>query len=994
MFNFLQILILFIFSFSLISLFANKIIRRIISLFLSLFISLQCYSLYFGDSLIDSKFYKHFNFNDIKNSIGFFWKESILLILLIGLIFYLFIFLYKKYAHNIKSYFLVGSLILGLVLMSLTHGVFNNLYQISKLNSVEDKTINQALINLGIQPEDYTFTNQLEVTKGKNIIVISLESYEKGYLQENFKTLTPNLQRLKSNYQYFDMNQNDGGQWTTGSMYTYLTGVPMYLKGANNALENVVESKLTGIGSILNEAGYKQLYLLGNPGFGGSDDLIKANGIDVFPQSYFNEKYGSSTLGLHDYDLFAEAKEHIVEFSNNKAPFAIYMSTISTHFPNGIYDERMESHITKKDSDMQFMVASVDYLINDLIDFLEKQNQLDNTVFYIFPDHHLMGSGSGVVDKFNERGLFLITNAKKDYLEFVKKGKPIEQIDLAKIIVDGAEIKHNAKFLTEFITEDVATYLDKNVEKLLALNEASLRIDAFNSDFKIKLKSFSETLPTNNFTLYSRENNMQFVTDSFAISASKYHAFIFDKYMKVKHLKSNNKAFTLKSFNNQSNVLIDIVDSTNMVVFVRKGNAVGNIKQINTKEVDILEQDIRNLKLIEAYDFDKLNKLENSFYKLNNQEGTLYLTSSPNSFTQSTPTYIALNDKTLKHHKGLNVIRLNNPEIVENYNIYESENTLNNFISTMKKLIDMEEKFVVISHQPEKIESIEAKDALKNIGFNDLRSIRKKRSYICYSEGGVLIEKIGRKPISIQLDVKKKEPNYKQIKKNPARFIAHAGGKIDNITYTNSLEALTENYKKGFRYFELDILKTADNKFVAAHDWKKWRKNHGFQEDEPITHEIFMSRKAKNKFTPLSIAEINAWFKNHPDAILVTDKVNTPKQFSEAFNFKSRLIMELFSAQAIKEANKHQIKFLAAPNVFKGMNETEQLDFIKSNNVKYLSISRNSITKNRVFYKKLKNLGVKLYAYHISFKMWSDEPYVFINELDYIYGMYADEWQF
>ena len=42
--------------------------------------------------------------------------------------------------------------------------------------------------------------------------------------------------------------------------------------------------------------------------------------------------------------------------------------------------------------------------------------------------------------------------------------------------------------------------------------------------------------------------------------------------------------------------------------------------------------------------------------------------------------------------------------------------------------------------------------------------------------------------------------------------------------YLNVLEALDENYSKGFRLFELDLLLTSDNYIVAAHDWKNWRK--------------------------------------------------------------------------------------------------------------------------------------------------------------------------
>ena len=47
---------------------------------------------------------------------------------------------------------------------------------------------------------------------------------------------------------------------------------------------------------------------------------------------------------------------------------------------------------------------------------------------------------------------------------------------------------------------------------------------------------------------------------------------------------------------------------------------------------------------------------------------------------------------------------------------------------------------------------------------------------------------------------------------------------------------------------------------------------------------------------------INQWFAAHPDAILVTDKVNDPIQFAQKFVDKNRLIMELFSLMSIEEA--------------------------------------------------------------------------------------------
>ena len=57
----------------------------------------------------------------------------------------------------------------------------------------------------------------------------------------------------------------------------------------------------------------------------------------------------------------------------------------------------------------------------------------------------------------------------------------------------------------------------------------------------------------------------------------------------------------------------------------------------------------------------------------------------------------------------------------------------------------------------------------------------------------------------------------KEVK--PTKYIAHAGGGINNITYSNCLEALNLNYKLGHRVFEIDFSCTSDNKLISLHDW-------------------------------------------------------------------------------------------------------------------------------------------------------------------------------
>ena len=55
--------------------------------------------------------------------------------------------------------------------------------------------------------------------------------------------------------------------------------------------------------------------------------------------------------------------------------------------------------------------------------------------------------------------------------------------------------------------------------------------------------------------------------------------------------------------------------------------------------------------------------------------------------------------------------------------------------------------------------------------------------------------------------------------KSEHHYIAHAGGAIDGIRYTNSKEAILNSISKGAKYIELDLSLTRDGKLVAVHDW-------------------------------------------------------------------------------------------------------------------------------------------------------------------------------
>ena len=104
-------------------------------------------------------------------------------------------------------------------------------------------------------------------------------------------------------------------------------------------------------------------------------------------------------------------------------------------------------------------------------------------------------------------------------------------------------------------------------------------------------------------------------------------------------------------------------------------------------------------------------------------------------------------------------------------------------------------------------------------------------------------------------------------------MIAHAGGGINGMNYSNSIEALEANYAKGFRVFEIDFSWTRDGQLVCLHDWRKrFKKVFGVKIKQALTYQQFQhyldETQGVHPCTPKSLA---SWLQKHTDAKIITD---------------------------------------------------------------------------------------------------------------------------
>ena len=118
---------------------------------------------------------------------------------------------------------------------------------------------------------------------------------------------------------------------------------------------------------------------------------------------------------------------------------------------------------------------------------------------------------------------------------------------------------------------------------------------------------------------------------------------------------------------------------------------------------------------------------------------------------------------------------------------------------------------------------------------------------------------------------------------NPYGFVAHAFGAIDGHGYTNSLEAFQRNYGRGFRVFEVDVVRLADGTALLAHDGLE--ANYGL--NKPFTESTWADlagHKYLGRYTILRVQELARLLRDHPGMYVILDL-----KYARLDNYKTML---------------------------------------------------------------------------------------------------------
>lgn len=265
--------------------------------------------------------------------------------------------------------------------------------QMAKANVSDLRSVKKYLKLNYVQPNrEYT-----GVAKGKNVMVIHLESFQQfliGYKWKG-KEVTPNLNKLyhSKNTLSFANFYNQVGQGKTSdaemmlenSLYGLQSGSAMSSYGTSNTFESAP--------AILNQqGGYTTAVMHGGAGsFWNRNNAYKQFGYHYFmPLSYYENKPKYYIgYGLKDKIFFSQSIKYIERLPQ---PFYLKLITVTNHYPYDLDKKNQTIEPTDTgDETVDGYVQTAHYLdqaIGELLHWMKKTGLNKKTLLVLYGDHY------------------------------------------------------------------------------------------------------------------------------------------------------------------------------------------------------------------------------------------------------------------------------------------------------------------------------------------------------------------------------------------------------------------------------------------------------------------------------------------------------------------------------------------------------------------------------------------------------------------------------
>jgi len=312
-----------------------------------------------------------------------------------------------------------------------------------------------------------------KIKAGKNLVVIYCESFEDTLFKYNNGTLVRKIgKRIKEQqlYRYTDYEMCIGSDATLNALYATQTGLPLFIR-ARTGMESDFTRHHINIDSytnILNKAGYNSSFVsCSNLKFSNTDMVMTKLGYKVKGMECVADNKNSNVFGYHDAVTFEYAKKELLQLSKKEQPFNLAVLTVDTHFPYGYQDFSLKSKVDLKvdGNSIEYSYVSLDYLLDDFLNFLDSLPNAQDTVVMIIGDHLLMGNDKltpfvGSLNKYPRR-IALLTNRQINKFRYEDK---IGFYDIPNIIFDLIELQTDINIGKSLFPEYSPDFIKNNKE--------------------------------------------------------------------------------------------------------------------------------------------------------------------------------------------------------------------------------------------------------------------------------------------------------------------------------------------------------------------------------------------------------------------------------------------------------------------------------------------------------------------------------------------------
>ena len=278
-----------------------------------------------------------------------------------------------------------------------------------KINSIfgHDKSLKKVTDYYKEHPYKKTTNEYTDIFKGKNVIVIHAESMQTFPMDLKFngKEVTPNLNKLAKEGIFFNNFYAEVGVGTSSdSEFTFNTSLMPSTKGT--AFVNYFDREYVAIPNLLKDKGYYTFSMHANTGdFWNRNNMYKALGYDKFYSKDTFKIDETIGLGLSDKSFFKQVVPKIKKIQETeKKPFYGTLITLTNHTPWSdlkLMDEFPTTWTVDVDGqkvtrnyingttlgDYFRSVHYSDQALGQLIDDLDSNGILDDTVIVIYGDH-------------------------------------------------------------------------------------------------------------------------------------------------------------------------------------------------------------------------------------------------------------------------------------------------------------------------------------------------------------------------------------------------------------------------------------------------------------------------------------------------------------------------------------------------------------------------------------------------------------------------------